>query len=539
MFSKIFKNKWVIRIASIVIVLVFAVFIAVQMFTKEESRTGENILEIHVFDLGYGTEWVNKAAEKFMEENEGVEIDVKILYNSIETMLLAGPEITTADILMGECTTHQRFVRETLDDGSPILADLTDLYDEVVDGETKTIKQRLYKSVEESFNYCGTDRYYGFPIINDVNGLYYNIGMFRDSGWSVPRTTNELIGLATTIASKVPTAKKNKEVYPFIWFPGYWNYCLPVWWAQYEGLETYLNYFHPSQNIRPTSENSEYKKQLGNKYALEVLNDIVNPSLHTNFSYPGCISALFTDIQTNFLLGTAAMIPNGGWMENEMKEESENADFGIMKMPVISELGVKLGITESELCSIISYIDGDTNTEPDFTSTNSLTKEQVMQAVIDARSLNSMSVSYAYPALVPAYSDAIPLAKKFLAYMTSSEARKIIFKNSGILPCSTSENDLTASRLDSTFSKSKLALYNVSNYQTVPMVNMSDPFYFVPNLMAYSKNTYPAKIFGAKNPDDRMTVDEFLQKEIQYLEENWDYTWAYVNSHMSKPISVS
>jgi len=524
------KKKLFITITASVVAVIFIVFIAIQMIGKEERPTGNNILEISVVDLGYGIDWVKNAAEKYEELNEGVTVNVYVFEGDVDSTLQSGPLVNTTDILMPEYSTHLRLVRETLDDGSPILADLTDAYNIVVEGETKTVKQRLYKSIEEAYNYCETDKYYAFPVINDINGLYYNYEMFNERGWSVPRTTDELIETATTIS---------QTIYPFIWFPGYWNYCLPVWWAQYEGLETYFNYFHPTQAVRPSNENSQYKKQKGNQYALEVLNQIVNPSLHSGFSYPGCISAIFTDIQTNFLLGKAAMIPNGGWLENEMADEANGTDVRVMKLPVISKLGEKLGISETVLRQLIDYADGEVAEVPEFTSSKGLSNQEVVDEVKTARSLNSSSVSYAYPALVPAYSDAIPLAKKFLAWLTSSEARKIIFETSGIMPCTTSESDLETKRTYSKFKNSKIEIYGMEEYEIVPMVNMSNPFYFVPNFMAYSANPYPAKMFGAQSEKDRMTVSAFLEKEIQYLDKDWDYTWNYVNTHLSKPIGGS
>lgn len=524
------KKKLFIAIIASVVAVIFIVFIVLQMVNKEERPTGDNILEVSVVDLGYGVDWIRNAAERYEELNEGVTVNVYPFEGDVDATLQSGPLVNTTDILMPEYSTHLRLVRETLDDGSPILADLTDAYDIVVEGETKSVKDRLYTAIEEAYNYCGTDKYYAFPVINDINGLYYNYGMFEDNGWSVPRTTDEMIQIATTISD---------SVYPFIWFPGYWNFCLPVWWAQYEGLDTYLDYFHPTQDVRPSDENSQYQKQKGNEYALEVLNQIVNPSLHSGFNYPGCVSAIFTDIQTDFLLGKAAMIPNGGWLENEMADEANGVDVRVMKLPVISKLGEKLGIGEDVLRLLIDYADGEITVVPEFTSSKGFSRQEVVDAVKRARSLNSCSVSYAYPALVPAYSDAIPLAKDFLAWLTSSEARKIIFETAGIMPCTTSENDLEEQRTYSKFKNSKIEIYGMEEYEIVPMVNMSDPFYFVPNFMTYSANPYPAKVFGAQSEKDRMSVSEFLEAEIAYLEKDWDYTWSYVNTHLEKPIGGS
>lgn len=508
------------KITVIVLALVMAFATGCNMKKNKKSESNEYTLEIEVINAGYGIEWIEKLGEKFTAANEEYKVNVSPSRNfdMAESILKSGPKNNTADILIYQYPYYMQHVSETLSDGGAILADLSDVYNAVAEGETKTVKERISPSMENIFNYNGTGKYYAFPTLNDTNGLVYNAKLFERNGWDIPLTTDELADLADEINISGTGIK------PFAWVTGYWEYCTSVWWAQYEGLENYEKFYRPDYNVAPSDPASGYS-QKGREESLRVLETLITPA--SGYSIDGCLSLEFSEIQAAFVKqDKAAMMPNGGWMINEMKDKTFGETFAMMKMPVISALGVKLGIRDRDLSAIIRYIDGgETGTVPAFVSTKGLSSDEVVSSVREARYLNSSSIAYTNVALVPAYSDAVELAKKFLLYMTTSEAMTITFENSGMMPLVYSEiADIDAESL-SRFDRSKVELARSAGDKMVSMEISSDPVFYKNGLRAYtfSENVFPEKTLAAASSKDRKTASKIIEEEITYIGASWNH----------------
>lgn len=532
-----------------IIALILGLVIAFSLFgCGDKEITGDKHLQISVIDLGYGTQWVEELCKAFQEKKgkEGVEITYKVEpanRDALLAQLLAGGEVTTSDIFMDEYPTHLSLQGQKLSNGEPVAADLTDLYETVVEGTTETIEDRLYLSIKDAYQYkakYSSDNqrhYYSFPTLNDTNGFYYNKTFFEDNNLKIPRTTDELLELAETIKgmdlvygidgqtrkivkrSEAGNMIKN-DFYTFVGYPGYWNYIFQVWWAQYDGLEEYNNFFSPNYDYKPSNSNSYYQKQLdGRRSALQNLYDLVNAD--SKYYDVGRSSKEFTAIQRDFLVGASAIIPNGGWLDIEMKDTATPYNVEIMKIPVNSAIADKLEIEESELRAIISYVDNGekTSEKPQGISDN------IISEVKKARGLTCTSVAYTYPAIIPAYSDAIDLAKEFLAFTTTDEALKIKFEQAGIMPftkCDYEKVFHSNGQKWNNFKESKLKVMSAPDYQIVQMAITSDPLYFMNDLNLFNGGkSYPANYFSATG-GDHLTVADFLTIEQSYMESKWD-----------------
>ena len=500
---------------------------------RKETKTQSDkyTLEVEVYNAGYGVEWLEKLAEEFEKDNPDYDVVVSATRNfdMAESILKAGPKNNTADIMIYQYPYYMSLVSQKLSDGGDILADLTDVYESVADGETKSVKERISSSLENIYNYNGTGRYYAFPTLNDTNGLTYNAEMFEKNGWDIPVTTDELIELADNIRDN------GNGVKPFAWVPGYWEYCTSVWWAQYEGIENYEKFYRPDYSVNPLDKDSGYSQE-GREMSLTVLQDLIEPS--NKYSLDGCLSLEFTEIQAAFVKqDKAAMMPNGGWLIHEMQDQSYGEKLAMMKVPVISALGNKLGISEETLRELIQFIDaGGTGTAPSFTSAKGFTNEEVISAVREARYLNSSSIAYTNVALVPAYSDAIDIAKKFLLYTTTKEAMQITFENSAMMPVVASEIDsLDVSGL-SLFDKSKVELIKASNNRMVSMEICSDPVFYMNGLRSYTKpeNVVPEKTLAASATEDRQTAIEIIETERAYIAAQWEHYCKIANEVLGK-----
>lgn len=91
-----------------------------------------------------------------------------------------------------------------------------------------------------------------------------------------------------------------------------------------------------------------------------VLERIVNPE--NGYSKADDQSLNFTQVQNKFLETSNKVLfnPNGLWLEREMigKLRSAGAGYEIIRMPVVSALGEKLGIDDTTLSALIEWIDG-------------------------------------------------------------------------------------------------------------------------------------------------------------------------------------
>ena len=498
---------------------------------NSDVKSDEYTLEIESINAGYGIKWLEELEKKFEASHDGIDVVVvpSRNFDIAESVLKSGPKNNTADILIYQYPYYMSLVNQTLSNGSPVLADLTDVYNSVAAGETASVKDRIDPSLENVFNYNGTDKYYAFPTMNDTNGIVYNAKMFEENEWEVPVTTSELLELADTILDE------GEGVKPFAWFPGYWEYCTSVWWAQYEGLEAYESFYRPDYNVAPNDENSGYN-QNGREESLRVLEDIV--LYDSGYSIPGCLSLEFSEVQAAFVRQEkAAMMPNGGWLITEMKDASYGDKFSFMKVPVISALGQKLGVSESKLREIIKFIDGgETGDTRAVSSTKGFTPEEVISAIREARYLNSSSISYTNVALVPAYSDALPLAKEFLLYLTTTEAMQITFEYSGMMPLVKSEIDKLDESKMNRFNKSKVDLVKSANGRTVSMEICSDPIFYMNGLRAYTfiDNVIPEKTLGAQSAKDRKTASKIIQEEKDYIAASWAYYRNIAEGELNK-----
>ncbi len=53
-------------------------------------------------------------------------------------------------------------------------------------------------------------------------------------------------------------------------------------------------------------------------------------------------------------------------ISEEIEQVNQGIDtFKIMRLPIISELGVKLGITDEELSALVDYVGGEVDAIPD------------------------------------------------------------------------------------------------------------------------------------------------------------------------------
>ena len=176
--------------------------------------------------------------------------------------------------------------------------------------------------------------YYAVPWDVGTTGFVYNKGMFEEWGWEVPTTIDELEALCAQI-----TSDTGGTIAPFAWSTQtaeYWSFVTLNWWAQYEGETNFKEFWK--------FESPDVFKQTGRLKALEAFERLVVDKdangTPTGKAKNSITNSKFMEAQLDFVQGRAAMIPNGVWLENEMRNNLP-AGFEMAMMPTPAIEGAK------------------------------------------------------------------------------------------------------------------------------------------------------------------------------------------------------
>ena len=280
-----------------------------------------NTLTIAYSKSGYGGEWLENALQAFKEqvkpdlkwELEGdPNITVKIL-----PRLESGTELP--DMFWSLETNWQMWAYQDY------IEPMDDLYSWTVeDGQGKTYAEKVEDDLLDYGKVNG--HYYATSWNSGASGLVYNVTMFEEHGWEVPTTVDELYDLCDQIRND----PVNKDIAPFAWggqVGQYWQFFIETLWAQYEGIEGVREFFK--------FESPDVYKQEGRLKALEVFEKLMS---EPGNSVSGAMSKNHIQSQMDFVNGNGAMIPNGAWIEYEMKTSTpEGFEMAMMPTPFIDE----------------------------------------------------------------------------------------------------------------------------------------------------------------------------------------------------------
>lgn len=410
-----------------------------------KPETGVGTLDIYIHKAGYGNQWMYDIKDAFMNEQwvkdkyENLNVIITSLdQESYVKTKLETPNNNHFDLLLGFDSDYPK-------QGEDILEDLyTDVYNQDVPGESIKYIDKYFDSYAEMSKYVSNEagaapKYYVTAWASGMNGIFYNVEKLNALGVSVPRTTGELLAICNTVYANRTDGVAGDDAYEgysFVQAQGlaYCSYLFPIWWAQYEGVKGYNNYYN---GISGDSPSKEIFDQEGRLYSLQMLEKILENDKHLD---PSSLLPEYNakTAQSAFLRGNALFHVNGDWFENEMaerkagikQEEGIEYTFKMMRTPIISELGVKLGITDSELASIVDYVDGVVATAPTFTSTKNYPTTLVLNAVKEARGVVH-SIGAQHYAYVPNYAREKDIAKDFLRYMATDKAQALYMQATG------------------------------------------------------------------------------------------------------------
>lgn len=400
----------------------------------EPDDPSQKTVKVKAYLAGYGIEWLKSGIEKFNQvyKKDGYAVKIEDAKNSIsgEAISLEIKDVAKndVDIYFGSGVSIPTLIESSpsvMRDGGVLLEDLSSVYGSKAikfDGkeESVTIESKLNSSVRKHYQYNDTassfsglvGKYYSFPWASGVAGLFVNKNVLSANGFEIPRTTDEMFAHY----QKLKPNQVSSNVYPMAFggldAQGYWLYMYDTLFAQYSGYEAENRFW----NISTESNGYEIYQDQGILEALKVIEKVADD----NYAINGSNRLGKQVAQANLVKGNALYMCTGNWTYNEMKLDnpSEVNNIQVIKMPIISALGTKLGITDAVLSNIVKGIDNGADDQT-ITAENSVSAD-VVKAVRDARNVY-FNASVDHMAIIPSYSEEKDVAKLFLRFMASDE----------------------------------------------------------------------------------------------------------------------
>lgn len=397
---------------SVITSLILAGTLALSVIACSETTGGGSATDIEIlaWESEYGREWLDRTIEA---------------YNASQDTYTATPkyELTLGNIsraLQNKESYDLYFTGLNTSEFDDKFVDMSDVLDYTPEGESESIRQKYYPYLLEGLKE-GDGSYKRLSYGNNATGLVYNTQMISEQ--DVPRTTNELADLS---------ALMDKDTKTFTFFNdkgknGYWNYVLYAWEAQYDTLD-YRN--RNLLALRHESGNSPSKEVLiredGRKRAIEVLDTLLNSTTCSADTQ----NTEFKIVQSAFIEGSAAVMPNGAWFKLTAGENKDN--FKMMKTPVISAIvetfeGADKNMPDSRLAALVTAVDEGKS----YSEVADQCSETTYKRIKEARGYMYNNAAEQF-ALIPEFSNAIDGAKDFLKFFYSDEALQIWTECTGL-----------------------------------------------------------------------------------------------------------
>ena len=467
----------------------------------EFDPTDPTTLDVYLWSSGNGKEYMEAILNAFKAKNPDVNINFTPSASVEGKDIYQDPDNVTTDIYF---TTMSNYMAYT-----DYFEPLNGVLNMEVDGTT--VGAKLGADTVTSIT-ADDNNVYALPWSNSVTGFVYNETVFTSKGFEIPKTTNQLIELCRDISSE--------ELTPFIHYVEYWNYPILAWMAQYVGVSEFSKYwkgiYTDENGIEKANDIALFRDNVAKQEALKVLPQLLTPN---GFTVVGTNNLSHTTAQTKFLDGQAVMTPSGSWMENEMKNTTSSSTFKMMKYPVISALGTKLGISEDQLVALVAYVDGDADATQKAYAEGA--GAQYVERVKEARNI-VYSEKLQFHAVIPKNSPAKDVAKRFLAFYYSDEALAIAESVSGMILPATYSNGSTRKnpQNDTAFVKSCSDIVALKG-KTVERNYMVPIFYNTEIQMFWYKDAVRSftHISGGGKVS---TYNEYIAEENDYWTNNWN-----------------
>lgn len=293
-----------------------------------QNKGGREVV-FEYLEAGFGNNPYIAVANGFMEKHPDVQIT---LYPNREIVGMTSNNLSSntgvSDIYSYP---YGNVMKTWISEGW--MEDLSDLCaQQTLDGRTMMDSMIGNAAKSVSLN----DKVYAIPEYTSVTGFVYNIDLFEQYGWQIPNTTAELEALCEKII-----ADTNGKVAPITWCKeaeGYLYFATENWMTQYEGVKN-MDKFHEYSSIETyaVTDNKDGSIGTAKQLALQNLVKFFMPIKEGGYAYNESRTINNTDAQCKIIEGSAAMMLNGSWFENEMQLYLRGENIGIFAIPEMSD----------------------------------------------------------------------------------------------------------------------------------------------------------------------------------------------------------
>ena len=271
--------------------------------TTEEKLTGT--LELQIFVGGYGEKCWEYAIEEFQKLQPNLEINAHLDANVNAQMKTRWAKDNPPDFVFLDGTNMPKST--WMDENK--LRDLNDLYNNgKVYGTSTPISKQIKSGLVTT--YKSTCKIFEMPILLSTYGMWYDDAFLSQKGWSVPKNYTELTSFCRTVkaAGTMPLIYTGK-------YSGYlvWGMLMPA--VASEALASNDQQFF--YNIAYAASESVWDDARF-KNVLTRLKALADAGY---FDLSGMSMDHITS-QAAWLKHNAALIPNGLWLESEMKDST-------------------------------------------------------------------------------------------------------------------------------------------------------------------------------------------------------------------------
>ncbi len=268
-----------------------------------------------MWQAGWGDEFALNAVELFKAAHPGAEVEYEAVQRVMEAVQ---PRFVSGD--PPDLVEAGNLDETTLIANGQILP-VTDLLNAPSwDTEGKTVGETLLPATQDSLIFDGVQ--YGINFTAGMYGMWFSQPLMDEHGWTYPRTWDEMLALCEDILAA--------GIAPFTYpgqYPGY--FTTPFWqlvWKE-AGVEPTI----AIDNLEPDAWRHE---------SIRNAADALYQLRERGFMMEGSEALSHTESQAEWLQGKAVFIPNGNWLENEMKELIPDG-FGmtVAPTPPLSEDG--------------------------------------------------------------------------------------------------------------------------------------------------------------------------------------------------------
>lgn len=294
---------------------VFSGCAKVEKTDASKATTNEKVLNVAVFQGGYGREVWDELGKKFEEENKGVTVKITAnpkLGDVIRPQIMSG---NPPDFIFLSGADESGILQSLIQDKA--LANLDDVFTDefkskFIDGALNTPTTAPY----------GDEKIYAAPLSSSMSGLFYNKKLFADNNWKVPETWDEFFALGDKAKAKGIAL----FTYAAANAPSYNEIVVNPAIASAGGEQALNDCF----NYKPSAWSSDaVKKVLG----------IYKRMADGGYLLNGTLAMNHTQSQEQFLQNKALFIPNGNWLENEMQKtpRADGFEYGFTGIPTFNK----------------------------------------------------------------------------------------------------------------------------------------------------------------------------------------------------------